>query len=140
MIKLIVGLSTIDDFAANQARYLIDFEGTRANAVITRHRPKRAEELMSGGSMYRVMKNTIMFRQRILGFEEIMHPEKGRMCLIACAPEIIRVTPTPKRPFQGWRYLQPDDTPLDLDGEYVSDDDAQAAAQLASELKAAGLV
>ncbi len=29
-------------------------------------------------------------------------------------PEIQRVTPVPSRPFQGWRYLTPEDAPADL--------------------------
>ena len=29
-------------------------------------------------------------------------------------PNVISVVPTPKRPFQGWRYLKPDDAPADL--------------------------
>ena len=29
-------------------------------------------------------------------------------------PKLVRVTPTPRRPFQGWRYLSPNDAPRDL--------------------------
>ena len=29
-------------------------------------------------------------------------------------PELVPVEPTPKRAFQGWRYLKPEDAPIDL--------------------------
>lgn len=32
------------------------------------------------------------------------------------SPEVIRTSPSPKRPFQGWRYLKPEDAPRDLSG------------------------
>jgi hypothetical protein len=30
--------------------------------------------------------------------------------------ELVAVRPTPRRPFQGWRYLDADDAPEDLKG------------------------
>jgi len=38
------------------------------------------------------------------------------------APQIIPVDPTPKRPFQGWRYLKPAEAPADLDPGKGADD------------------
>ena len=30
-------------------------------------------------------------------------------------PELVTVKPTPRRAFQGWRYLEAEDAPVDLD-------------------------
>ena len=35
-------------------------------------------------------------------------------CLLILKNELIPVRPTPRRPFQGWRYLDPDEAPEDL--------------------------
>lgn len=139
LIKLVVGLSTVEEFEQNQPRYLVDYNDKKANVVTTRHRPKQAEELLHDGSLYRVMKNTILFRQKIIGFEEAEFIDKGRMCLIMCDPQIIRTLPTPRRPFQGWRYLKGDDAPSDLDG-FSADAEESGDIELAQMLKTAGII
>jgi hypothetical protein len=35
-------------------------------------------------------------------------------CEVTLDPEPVRVAPTPRRAFQGWRYLEPRDAPPDL--------------------------
>jgi hypothetical protein len=37
-----------------------------------------------------------------------------RRCAIVSDPQLVRVQSALKRPFQGWRYLKPGDTPPDL--------------------------
>jgi hypothetical protein len=138
LIKLVVGVSDLSEFALWQSGHIVDFNGQRANTIMTRHKPKREEELIEGGSAYRVIKNQIVARQKILGFEYVEHPVKGRMCLIMTEPEIITVRPTAKRPFQGWRYLQPDAAPADTG---VFDPKAKAPPKdMADDLAAAGLL
>lgn len=138
MIKLVVGVDDLDQFAALQRRDLVPYEGAMANTVWTRHRPKRSDELIDAGSIYRVIKNRIQCRQKIIGFEEAEDPIKGKMCVIMCEPMIIKTVSTPKRPFQGWRYLKPSDIPKDI-GEYDSAEDAPPE-EMAEELIAAGLL
>lgn len=138
MIKLTVGLHDLDQFADWQRSHLVPYEGAMANTVMTRNRPKRADELIDSGSIYRVIKNRIQCRQKIIGFEETIHPIKGKMTLIMTEPVIIKTVSTPKRPFQGWRYLKPNDAPKDV-GEYAQGDDAPPE-ELAQELMAAGLL
>jgi len=82
--------------------------------VRTRNTPVRAEELIAGGSLYRVIKGVIVCRQRILGVETVGEGRESR-CAITVEPTLISVTPTPKRPFQGWRYLKGEEAPGDLD-------------------------
>ena len=37
-------------------------------------------------------------------------------------PALDRTAPAPRRPFQGWRYLRPEDEPYDLPSARVGDD------------------
>ena len=81
---------------------------------VTRMWPKREAELLDGGSIYWVFQGLIQCRQRILRLDEVTGSDGIRRCAIVLDPTLVRVTPTPKRPFQGWRYLKPEDAPIDL--------------------------
>jgi hypothetical protein len=43
---------------------------------------------------------------------------------------VVRVAPTPRRAFQGWRYLEHKDAPEDLSQELVQDIPPDLARQL----------
>lgn len=111
--KLSVGTENVADLAAWQA-------SKRAQAPdglprhVTRMWPKRADELLSGGSIYWVVKGSLLCRQRIVRLDEYIGADGIRRCAIVIDPELIRVVPSLKRPFQGWRYLKPEDAPKDL--------------------------
>ena len=81
---------------------------------VTRMWPKRGDELLDGGSIYWVIKGVILCRQPILRLDEYIGADGIRRCAIVCKPGLIRTEATPKRPFQGWRYLPATDTPADL--------------------------
>ena len=51
-------------------------------------------------------------------------------------PALVRTRPVPKRPFQGWRYLKPEDAPADLSGSA----DGTLPVELESELSELGLL
>ena len=68
--------------------------------VVTRMRPKRAEELI-GGNLYWIVKHRILGCQRILRFDD---RSDGRIDIV-CAGELEACTPLPKRAHQGWRYF-----------------------------------
>ena len=111
MIKLVVGASTIEDMVAWHAAY----RGVGQPWIMnTRMTPKRAEELVDGGSLYRVFKGVILCRQSILAVERVGEGVTAR-CEVTLSDQIVRVAPTPRRAFQGWRYLDPQDAPPDLD-------------------------
>jgi hypothetical protein len=76
--------------------------------------PKRADEVLNGGSLYWVFKGLVLCRQRILRLDEVEGGDGIRRCGIVLDPEAVRVAATQRRPFQGWRYLQPSDAPRDL--------------------------
>ncbi len=80
----------------------------------TRNSPKRAEEIIVGGSIYWVINRAILVRQRVTAIIPD-HWEDGSACAgLVLDPELIRVTPRAAKPFQGWRYLSAADAPADL--------------------------
>jgi len=117
MIKLSVGSLSIETLAAYQSSLAVKrgLEGLPAYADhITRMSPRRKDEVMAGGSIYWVIKGIIQCRNTIIDLAET-HTQDGRKaCRIVLAPDLVPVVPTPKRAFQGWRYLKPEDAPADL--------------------------
>jgi hypothetical protein len=113
MIKLVVGAATIEDLLAWRTS-----NGRPGEPWILRTRmtPKRGVELVDGGSIYRVFKGEILCRQRILAVNAVGEGVTAR-CEITLDDQVVRVAPTPRRAFQGWRYLAPKDAPPDLDLE-----------------------
>ncbi|WP_298436347.1 DUF1489 domain-containing protein [uncultured Jannaschia sp.] len=82
---------------------------------VTRMWPKREAELIDGGSIYWVVKGVLLCRQPILRLDEVRRADGIPRCGIVLKPGLIPVAPTARRPFQGWRYLTPEDAPVDLD-------------------------
>ena len=120
MIKLCVGVDNVDELLEWQVKRTKERakKGKSPNPYHdTRMTPKRAEEMLAGGSLYWVIKHYIIVRQRLIGFEEVKDKDGKPMCRIHLDPELIPTRPRKKRPFQGWRYLEPGDAPADLDGK-----------------------
>ena len=111
MIKLVVGAATIEDMVDWRARNGGENQPWIMN---TRMTPKRADELVEGGSLYRVFKGVILCRQSILAVDRVGEGVTAR-CEVTVSELIVRVAPTPRRAFPGWRYLDPQDAPPDLD-------------------------
>lgn len=120
MIKLCVGVDTVDELTEWQVKRAKELakKGKPPNPFHdTRMMPKRAAEMLAGGSIYWVIKNHIIVRQKLIGFEEVKDKEGKAMCRIHLDPDLVRTKSRKKRPFQGWRYLEPGDAPPDLDGK-----------------------
>lgn len=86
--------------------------------LTTRYLPKRHEEIAgpgaeAGGSLFWIIKHTLVARSPILRFGEA---EGGRVA-IHIDPELVLTEGRPKRAHQGWRYLEPGDAPADLGGD-----------------------
>ena len=81
---------------------------------VTRMWPKRETELLNGGSLYWVFKGMILCRQKVVRLDEVIGEDGIRRCAIVMDEKVVRTAAAPKRPFQGWRYLQPMDAPPDL--------------------------
>ncbi len=129
LIKLCVGCDTVEELEAWHAA-----RGAKDWRVHTRQTPKRAEELMDGGSLYRVFKGVMLCRQAILDVVTVGEGQ-ARRCEIVLSPEIIHVSPAPRRPFQGWRYLKLEEAPVDLS---TGTGGAQVPIELASRLRELG--
>lgn len=116
LLKLCVGAEDVDDLRGWQAARLAD-KKTRGEdpvlAHVTRMVPKRADELLDGGSLYWVMKGVIRCRQKLVDIEPFVDGEGTRRCRLVLDPEIVLTQRREKRPFQGWRYLEAADAPRD---------------------------
>lgn len=113
LLKLCVGADSIEDLADWQ--HSQRHRWPKGCAVhVTRMWPKREAEVLNGGSLYWVIKGVILCRQRILGLEQVVGDDGISRCAIVLDQEIIRTDAAPRRPFQGWRYLDAKDAPRDL--------------------------
>jgi len=121
LIKLCVGVDSIEDLIAWRARNTPKGAETRSQHV-TRMWPKRAEELLDGGSLYWVIKGSIQARQRIIALDEVIGQDGIRRCAIVMDPQISRPSHAFRRPFQGWRYLKTEDAPRHLPQGRKSED------------------
>jgi len=134
LIKLCVGVDQVD-----QLQHYQDARLARGERLVhvTRNRPRRAEEVLDGGSLYWVIKRRIAVRQRIIGLDPVEGEDGIRRCAIILHPDLVRTVPYPRRPHQGWRYFVEDDTPDDL-AEGGSGDDMPL--DLATDLRDLGLL
>lgn len=119
-MKLSVGSTDVGSLAAWQdhLRDRARAAGATGAAVapwhVTRMFPKRAAEILAGGSLYWVVASAFCVRQRITGLEPITDSEGVKRCRIELDNELVPVMAAPRRPFQGWRYLSVEDAPADL--------------------------
>lgn len=137
ILKLCVGIDTVEqliEYRKGREQFLPD--GRSYNYHITRFAPKRAEEVLDGGSLYWIIKGFIQVRQRIIGFEEIK-TDNGVKCKIILDAGLVRTESQPRRPHQGWRYLDPADAPKDLPEGTKADD---LPVKLRRELQELGLI
>lgn len=115
LIKLCVGIESAEQLAERQK-----LRHKRGERLVhsTRSVPRRRDELLKGGSLYWVIKGFIQVRQPLADI--IVREEGGddgavlKKCDLVFEPKLIAVRPTPRRAFQGWRYLEDDDCPADL--------------------------
>ena len=126
MIKLCVGCDTVEELLAWHAGHA---QAGEPWLMHTRQTPKRAAEMTDGGSLFRVFKGVILCRQRILEVATVGQGPNAR-CEVTLDPEVVRVAPTPRRAFQGWRYLEAKDAPPDLAQDVTGDVPADLARQL----------
>jgi len=118
LIKLCVGVSHLSELQAFQRERVGQknpYTGRVELVHITRHMPKRADELLAGGSLYWVISGFIVARQKLLAFRPVTADGKPH-CAIVYDDALIPVEPRPRRPFQGWRYFEAKDAPPDSVG------------------------
>ena len=141
LLKMAVGVDSFTHLARLQRDRL---ERARANAHpavlrhFTRNTPRRADEIIDGGSIYWVIGGRVRARQLISRIERAAETEIGPRCALVLDPALVTVDPVPHRPFQGWRYLEARDAPPDLRGHDATD--AAIPPDMADELRALGLL
>lgn len=113
ILKLCVGAESVEDLTEWHDLHRGQWAAGTTRHV-TRMWPKREAEVTSGGSLYWVIKGVVLARQRILRFDEVIGADGIRRCGLVLDAEVIRTEPAPRRPFQGWRYLDPAESPRDL--------------------------
>lgn len=109
LMKLCVGAEGPEDLALWQRRF-----GDAPARHVTRMWPKREAELLDGGSIFWVFKGVMLARQRILALEPVEGADGITRCGLILDRDLVRVAALPRRPFQGWRYLDGKDAPADL--------------------------
>jgi hypothetical protein len=118
LIKLCVGCDSVKDLEDWIRQKLKEKKkrGQKPERIhTTRMVPKRAEELLDGGSLYWVIRGQIMCRERLLAVRPFVDRDGIGRCRLVLDPKVILVEPRPFRAFQGWRYLETRDAPRDLD-------------------------
>ncbi len=119
LIKLCVGCDSVEDLEGWIAGELEEKRGKGAAAEddhTTRMVPKRVDELVDGGSLYWIIKGGVQCRQRLTDIRPFTDAEGIGRCRLILDPQVIRTEWQPRRPFQGWRYLDAKDAPADLAG------------------------
>lgn len=140
LIKLCVGADSIDDLGhwIVQRRKAAEQSGAIYEQVhTTRQMPRRAAEILDGGSLYWVIRGAIQCRQRVLELRPVTDDDGISRCQIILEPVVVPVSPRPRRPFQGWRYISAEDAPPDLGHETRS---ADIPIEMRRDLAALGLI
>ena len=140
LIKLCVGCDTIEDL---EDWIALDLAEKRRKGVpaedfhTTRMVPKRVGELLDGGSLYWVITGGDQGRQRLLDVQPFTDAEGIGRCRLILEPRVVRTHWQPRRPFQGWRYLDEKDAPRD---GAANGDGAAMPVELQRELAELGLL
>jgi hypothetical protein len=141
LVKLCVGIDDVEHLARVQAKRQAD---ARRKGIapelkhITRHTPKRADEILDGGSIYWVIKGFIRARQRIVDIRPGERADGEPACALVLDPALTTTELRSFRPFQGWRYLAPDRAPPDAPRTGPAGEGAPEA--MVAELKGLGLL
>ena len=133
LIKLCVGVETVDDLAE-----WIDLRKRQARSAgekyrhihVTRMTPRRVDDLLDDGSLYWVIKGNIQVREALVGIEPFTDNEGTHRCRLILSGKLVPTAWQPRRPFQGWRYLEPKDAPLDQSEAGASELPASLTAEL----------
>ena len=112
-------MRTIEDL---EMRLKFNIEKNGELIHITRNKPKRSEELCNGGSLFWVINRRVLVRQKILNIKQIIGDNNKFFAAILLENKIIKVRPTPMKPFQGWRYYENKDVPPDLTDDGLNDE------------------
>lgn len=144
LVKMAAGVASLANLKARQKKYLkriASGPGAPALRYRTRNMPKRAEEILDGGSIYWVFRGHIRARQAIKAISQKRDREGRSYCELRLGRLIVPTVPRPHRAIQGWRYLEETDAPPDLkSGGKEAAAVAALPEALAEELRELGLL
>jgi hypothetical protein len=112
LVKLCVGADSVadlEDWIKQKTK-----GGKKEHVHTTRMVPKRAEELIDGGSLFWVIRGEVTCRERILEIRPFTDTDGIGRCRIVMDGKVVLVEPRPRAAFQGWRYLETKEAPRDL--------------------------
>ncbi len=104
LIKLCVGAESVEDLQMWSVERLDEMRKSGAEICLfhtTRMMPKRAEELLDGGSLYWVIKGKIQARQRLVEIRRITDSEGIRRCKLMLTAKSYLPNGNPSAPFRG---------------------------------------
>ena len=119
LLKLCVGVETIAELEADiVARLAVRCAADQVAEQVhtTRMTPKRADEIVDGGSLYWVIRGQVAARQPVRAIRPFIAADGIGRCHLVLEPNVVPILSRPCRPFQGWRYLSDDEAPADLAG------------------------
>ncbi|MEM9724308.1 MAG: DUF1489 domain-containing protein [Pseudomonadota bacterium] len=105
----------------------------------TRAKPKRAAEVLAGGSLYWVFRGEIRARQRLLAVEPVTGADGVIRHDLVLEPKLVLTVAQARRPFQGWRYLAAADAPADLKRRAAEGGEAELPEDLERALNMLGV-
>jgi hypothetical protein len=125
LLRPAVGVTDLD-----YLRQVMTARGDDERLIYTRNIPKRADELLEGGSVYWIIARKIQARQLLTSIEKLEDDNGRAFCRIYLDAKVVPVHPWPRRPHQGWRYLKPEDAPPDLREGETGDMPPEMVAEL----------
>lgn len=143
MLKTAVGVQDFQHLMTLQDRYMMTFDeesGQKAVIATTRYMPKRRDEILKGGSLFWIFKRKIQCRQEILDLQLLEDEQTKTRCYIFLNPQIIQTMAQPKKPIQGWRYLEDAAAPKDRGPIRIGEAGDEMPAHMVEELHTLGLL
>jgi hypothetical protein len=137
IMKLAVGIRDIAHLREVQAERAKQMPPLRHR---TRNFPRRAAEIADGGSMYWVIAGAMLVRQRVLDVIEDEWDDGSRCAGIVLQKTLVPVAGRTTKPFQGWRYLEPEAAPADLVAGARAKGEEELPPAMKQELRALGLL
>lgn len=139
ILKVAAGVNSLEHLrqVIDRDSYM-DLELGHIMHMSSRNTPRRAEEVLDGGSVFWIVKRAIIARADLIAIREVVREDGRKGCQMCIHPNVIPTVPQPKRGFQGWRYLKPEDAPADLGTN--SEIEGSGSPELAQELKSLGLL
>ena len=140
LLKICVGVDDVAHLKSLQGERLAAAKAAGEPAQLrhlTRHRPRRASEIVDGGSLYWIIRGHVRVRQSIVAIETLDRAPEGKRCALVLDPTLVPTVWQPRRPHQGWRYLAAEDAPRDGP---AADDGSDLPPQLAAALYDLGVL